>query len=217
MKGRWELVVGGLGWVLLLVGCALGLWWAPQERFMLETGRILFVHVPTAWLSMILFTAAFIGSLGWLWKRRWGFDFLSEAAVESGVVLGCLLSVQGSVWAHWTWNTWWTWDPRLTSVAVMVLSFLGILALRSFVDDPEKRATWSATATIIAWVNVPFVYLCVKWMRSLHQGQSSISNINPQMGQVLLLNTIAVTLLAVFFVVLRWRVAKAVHLREFSE
>ena len=217
MKGRWELIVGAVGGLGLLAGSALGLWWAPQERFMLETGRILYVHVPTAWLSMILFTAAFVGSIGWLVKRRWGFDFLSEASVEAGVVLGCLLSVQGSIWAHWTWNTWWAWDPRLTSVAVMVLSFLGILALRSFVDDPEKRATWSATATIVAWVNVPFVYLCVKWMRSLHQGQSSVANIDPDMGKVLLLNTVAVTLVAIYFVVARWRIANAVHQREFTE
>ena len=90
-----------------------------------------------------------------------------------GVVLSALLCMQGAIWAKPTWGVWWDWDPRLTTTAVLVFAFGGILALRQFVDDPVKRATWSAVATIIAYVDVPIVYFSVKWWNSLHQLQSS--------------------------------------------
>ena len=208
MKLRWEWAVGGLGAALFAAGCTLGILWAPREQFMGDVQRIMYVHVPTAWNTLLVFTSTFVAAVQWLRTRNWKWDYLIEASIETGVVLGALLAVQGSIWAKPTWGVWWTWDPRLTSVAVMVLSFLGIAALRSFVDDPEKRATWSATASVLAWVNVPFVYLCVKWMRSLHQVQSTPSTVDPDMVIVLRTNAFAVLFLAIFWVASRWRIAR---------
>ena len=108
-----------------------------------------------------------------LFTDSWKWDARLEASIEIGVVLALLLCARASIWAKPTWGVWWDWDPRLTTTAVMLFAFLGILALRAFVDDPVRRAIWSAVATIIAYADVPIVYFSVKWWNSLHQVQSS--------------------------------------------
>lgn len=213
-----NLLVGGAIAVLLQAGgMVAGLTLSPPEAYMSELVRIMFVHVPVAWAAMATFTVTLVASIAWLSTRRWGWDHLLEASLEVGVMLGILLSVQGSVWGYPTWGTWWTWDPRLTSVAVMVLSFLGILALRAFVDDPDKRASWSAAAAILAWGSVPFTYFCVKVMNSLHQKQTPWDAMHPDMLRALLLNTGTVTILTVWMLVARYRIARADLRRELAE
>ena len=126
-----------------------------------DVQRIMYVHVPTAWNAMLALTFAFVCAVLSLWRGSWQWDTRLEAALEVGVVLSALLCMQGAIWAKPTWGVWWDWDPRLTTTAVMVFAFAGILALRQFVDDPVKRAIWSAVATIIAFVDVPIVYFSV--------------------------------------------------------
>ncbi len=214
---RWEIWVGLLGLGMLVFGSYYGLMVAPREVYMGDVQRIMYVHVPTAWNTLLCFTASFVGAVGWLLTRSWKWDYLIESTIITGLVTGSLLAVQGAIWAKPTWGVWWTWDPRLTSVAVMVLSFLGILALRSFVDDPVKRATWSATATVLAWVNIPFVYLCVRWMASLHQTQSTPKTVDPAMVFPLRLNAFAVLFVVIFFVATGWRIAREQRKRELAE
>lgn len=204
----WEHFVGAVGLVLLLVGVYMGLFVAPGERHMGEVQRIMYVHVPTAWSAMLAFTLVFVAAVGWLWRGKWHWDLLVEASTEVGVILGALMLAQGSIWARPTWGVWWDWDPRLTTSAVMVLSFSALLALRGFVDDPEKRATWTAVAAIIAFVDVPIVYYSVRWWRSLHQLQSSTSTMDPTMVKVLGFNGFAVLLLTVWFIARRYRIAR---------
>ncbi len=207
-------VSGGVAVLLWVLGMAAGLTLAPPEEHMSDLVRIMFVHVPVAWAAMATFTVALVASVGWLATHRWGWDHLLDASLEVGVLLGVLLSVQGSVWGYPTWGTWWTWDPRLTSVAVMVLSFLGILALRAFVDEPEKRASWSAAASILAWGSVPFTYFCVKVMNSLHQKQTPWGAMHPDMLKALLLNTATITLLTVWMLMARYQLARTELRRE---
>lgn len=207
-------VSGGVAVLLWVLGMAAGLTLAPPEEHMSDLVRIMFVHVPVAWAAMATFTVALVASVGWLATHRWGWDHLLDASLEVGVLLGVLLSIQGSVWGYPTWGTWWTWDPRLTSVAVMVLSFLGILALRAFVDEPEKRASWSAAASILAWGSVPFTYFCVKVMNSLHQKQTPWGAMHPDMLKALLLNTATITLLTVWMLMARYQLARTELRRE---
>jgi heme exporter protein C len=211
---RAMLVSGAVAAGLWLLGMAVGLVLSPAEQHMSDLVRIMFVHVPVAWAAMATFTVALVASVGWLATRRWGWDHLLDASLEVGVLLGILLSFQGAVWGYPTWGTWWTWDPRLTSVAVMVLSFLGILALRSFVDDPEKRASWSAAASILAWGSVPFTYFSVKVMNSLHQKQTPWGAMDPDMLKALLVNTATVSLLTAWMLAARYQVARAELRRE---
>jgi heme exporter protein C len=197
----------GLGALLLLVGSYIGLFKAPAETFMGDVQRIMYVHVPTAWNSMLAPTFAFICALLFLWKGEWKWDSRMEAAVEVSVVLSILLCIQGSTWAKPTWGVWWDWDPRLTTTAIMVFAYIGILALRHFVDDPVRRATWSAVATIIAYVDVPIVYFSVKWWNSLHQLQSSPETVSSAFHLPLRLNAFGILFVMAGFITLRSRLA----------
>ncbi len=196
-----------LGALLFLAGSYLGLFQTPAEQYMGEVGRILYAHVPTAWNAMLALTAAFGFALAFLFTGKWRFDNLLEATVEAGVVLCFLLCVQGAIWAKPTWGVWWDWDPRLTTMAVLLFLFLGILALRKFVEDPVRRATWSAVSTIVAFVDVPIVYFSVKWWNSLHQQQSTPGTVDSIMHLPLRLNSFAVLFLVAGAVILRSGIA----------
>lgn len=195
------------GALLLLIGSYIGLFRAPREAYMGDVYRIMYVHVPTAWNTMLAFTFAFGCALQFLWKGDYKWDSRHEAALEVGVTLAGLLCLQGSIWAKPTWGVWWDWDPRLTTTAIMVLAFSGILALRRFVDDPVKRATWSAVATIVAFVDVPIVYFSVRWWNSLHQMQSSPETVSAAFLIPLRTNAFGMLFLMTGLIMLRARVA----------
>ena len=196
-----------LGVALLLVGSWWGLLKAPGEVFMGDVQRIMYVHVPTAWNAMLALTFAFVCALCFLFTNAWQWDNRLEAAMEVGVVLSLLLCMQGSIWAKPTWGVWWDWDPRLTTTAVMVFAFGGILALRAFVDDPARRAVWSAVACIVAFVDVPIVYFSVKWWNSLHQAQSTPQTVSSAFHLPLRVNAFGILFLWTGLVALRSRVA----------
>ena|SRR5579859_295085 len=205
---RWmPLLLGGVAVVCLIAGSYLGLFVAPPEHFMGEVQRIMYVHVPTAWSSLLALTFSFAFAVLFLFSAAWKWDARMEASMEVGIVLAFLLCCQGAIWAKPTWGVWWDWDPRLTTTAILLLAFLGILALRRFVDDPVRRATWSAVATIIAYVDVPIVYFSVRWWNSLHQMQSNPATVSPQFYLPLRLNAFGVLFLMTSFIMLRARLA----------
>jgi heme exporter protein C len=172
-----------------------------------DTVRIMYVHVPTAWNAMLALTSAFGCALAFLLRGGWKWDARLEAAMEVGTTLSALLCVQGAIWAKPTWGVWWDWDPRLTTTAVMVFAFAGILTLRRFVDDPVKRAVWSAVACIIAYVDVPIVYFSVKWWNSLHQLQSTPETVSRAFHWPLRINAFGILFLMAGMIALRSRVA----------
>jgi heme exporter protein C len=204
---RFAWISLGLAAALLAAGSFIGLTVAPPERWMGDVQRIMYVHVPTAWNALLCVTFAFVSALAFLFTRRWKWDAYMEAGIELGVVLAALLCIQGSIWARPTWGVWWDWDPRLTSTAVMLFAFLGILALRRFVEDPVRRATWSAVATIVAFADVPIVYFSVRWWNSLHQVQSSPQTVDTAMHLPLRLNAFAILFLVIGLVIIRSRTA----------
>ena len=208
-KGRPAIAYGLLivGTLLFLLGSAIGLFQAPGELFMGDVQRIMYVHVPTAWNAMLAMTFAFGCGLMYLLTSRWDWDARLEAALEVGVVLAALLCIQGSIWAKPTWGVWWDWDPRLTTTAVLVFAFGAILALRRSVTDPSRRATWSAVATIIAFVDVPIVYFSVRWWNSLHQVQSTPETVSSAFHLPLRLNAFAILFIMAGLIGLRTRTA----------
>lgn len=210
----WGLI--GLASILLAWGSFVGLFRAPPEHYMGEVQRIMYVHVPTAWNAMLALTFAFVAAVGFLWTQAFRWDARLEAAAEMGVLLAFLLCVQGAIWAKPTWGVWWDWDPRLTTTAVMLFTFLGILALRRFVEDPQRRATWSAVATIIAYANVPIVYFSVRWWNSLHQVQSTPQTVESSMITPLRINAVGMLLLMIGLITLRSQLAKRRLSRELA-
>jgi heme exporter protein C len=205
-SGRSHLLIA-IGVALLAWGSWWGLFWAPRESFMGDVQRIMYVHVPVAWNAMLALTFAFICALFSLLKGGWKWDARLEAGMEVGVMMAVLLCILGSIWAKPTWGVWWDWDPRLTTTAIMVFAFAGILTLRHLVDDPVKRATWSAVACIIAFADVPIVYYSVRWWNSLHQLQSSPSTVSKAFHWPLRINAFGVLFVMGGFLALRSRLA----------
>jgi heme exporter protein C len=189
-RGR---ILGATALAVLLAGSAVALFVAPADAAQGEVQRLMYVHVPTAWIAMLSFFVVFVMSVLYLIQRDPRWDLVARSAAEVGVLFTALTLVLGSLWGKPTWGVWWTWDPRLTTTAIMLMIYAGYLALRAFAEDPEKRARWSAIVGIVGFVNVPIVYLSVYWWRTLHQPPSSPRSIAPEMMGVLLLNVVAFT------------------------
>lgn len=205
---KWEVGLTLFGFVLLGVGHGLGLFVAPPEAMMGDVGRILYVHVPTAWVALVTYLLAFIGAIGVMLNGKLTWDAFVESATEVGVLLNGMLLIQGSIWARPTWGIWWTWDPRLTTSAVLLMAFSAILVLRRLIDAPERRMTIGAVSTIVAFVNVPIVYFSVKWWRTLHQPFSSPKTVDAMMVLPLRIAAFGMLFLSIGFIVARWRIAK---------
>jgi len=201
----------GFGLIAALIFAAtqaFGLFTTPPDRDMGNLVKILFVHVPAAQVGLLSVALLLVSSVLYLWKRDERYDLVAASAAEVGVVLTALTLALGSIWGRPTWGVWWTWDPRLTSTAVQLLILVGYLALRSFVDDADQRAVWSAAVGILGGLNVPIVYMSVKWWRTLHQMQSSPSTVDPAYAWGLRLNDVAMLLLLIVFVRRRYEAAR---------
>ena len=188
----------------------MGLLWAPTDAIQGDVYRVIYVHVPTAWLAYLAFVVVFLASVGWLWTRRPWFDALAVASAEIGVLFTGLFIVAGSIWAKPTWGVWWTWDPRLVTTSIMFVMYLGYLLLRSLSTDFERRATRAAVLGIIAVVDIPIVHLSVLWMNSLHQLPTVLRigagpALDASMGAALGVSVLAFTL--VYFALLVERMA----------
>lgn len=206
----WVWKVGAaLGLLELAALCYFGLFWAPPERFMSDVGRILYVHVPCVWLAGAAFGINVVCAVAYLMKKSWRTDALAEASAEIGVFFGAVGVLQGSIWARPTWGVWWDWDPRLITTTVALLSYVGYLAFRSFTEDPERRATWSAAAAILGFATVPIVYYSVRWWNSLHQTQSNTKSVDGTMGAVLLWGLATFTTFLLVFMIKRYELARA--------
>ena len=206
--------VGVLGFAMLAVGGWLGLVKAPPDREMGDVYRIIYVHVPCFWMALLAMPLNFACSVLYLIKGSWKLDALAESSAEVGLVFGATGLTLGSIFARPTWGVWWTWDPRLTTTAIMLVSYAGYLALRRFVDDPERRAVWSSVVAIIAFADVPIIWYSVQWWKSQHQIQSSPKTVDPQMAFALRWNAFAMLALLIFFIWSRYRIALRDRLQE---
>jgi heme exporter protein C len=190
--------LGVAGVVAMIAAQALGFLTSPPDRDMGHLQKIMYVHVPAAWNAFLAFFVVAIASLAYLWKGRAKDDLLAASAAEVGALLTGLTLALGMIWGRPTWGVWWTWDPRLTSTAVLFFIFIAYLLLRALVDDPDRRAQWSAVVGLLGALNVPIVYMSVRWWRTLHQVQSSPSTVDPQYAWSLRANAIAVFVVLVF-------------------
>ena len=181
---------------------------SPAEADMGHLQKIMYVHVPAAWMTFLAFFVVLIFSVRYLWTGQENADLLAAAAAEVGAVFNGLTLLLGMIWGRPAWGVWWVWDARLTSTLVLFLIFVGYLALRAFVDDPVRKGRWSAAVGAIGAINVPIVYMSVHWWRTLHQPPSSPSTLDPAYTLGLRLNAIAFLVLLIYFIRKRYEIAR---------
>lgn len=210
----WVRVVGLAGLVTTALTVWLGLWVTPPDQKQGNLVRLVYLHPPIAWVALYLaFGLAALSSLLYLWRRTRSlfWDRLAAASVEVGVVFNALTLATGMLWGRPSWGVWWTWDARLTSTALLLVLFLGYLALRRVPADPEVRAKRCAVAGLIAFVDVPIVHFSVVWWQTLHQGATVLNadlspTIHGSMAWTLLLGFVAFTLLFAWMLAIRYRI-----------
>ena len=209
---RGERALGLLTVVALSASAILSLIVSPPDADQKNAARLLYIHVPSAWLAYLSFAVVFVASVAYLRTRKIRWDRLAAASAEVGVLFTALAIALGSIWGKPVWGTWWTWDPRLTTTAILLLIYVGYLAVRKLPDSPARRARWAAVVGIVGFVDVPIVHLSVTWWRSLHQGATirllGRSTIAPMMLAALLVGVASFTLLYLYLVTLRLRVGR---------
>ncbi len=203
-----EKSLGVAALVAMLVGSYVGLVVVPADAAQGNVQRLMYVHVPAAWLAFLAFFIVFVMSVLYLIQRDERWDRVAASSAEIGVVFTVVTLLLGMMWGKPTWGVFWTWDPRLTTTAILLAIYVGYGALRSFADDAEKRARWSAIVGVIGFANVPIVYMSVTWWRTLHQPPSSPRSVAPDILWTLMLNLGAFTLVYAYLMVRRIRLAK---------
>jgi heme exporter protein C len=187
------------GWLFLMLVVvllaaalpAIGLL-APTETTMGDAQRIIYLHVPVAWLGLLGLSFMAGGGAMYLWTRNLSWDQWSQAAAELGWLCCGLTLVTGSLWAHAAWGTWWTWDPRLTSAFILWMIYSGYLILRAQWDDPHRRGRLTAVFAILGALDVPLVIVAAYWFRGIHPAAAAME---PAMRAVLWLSAAGFTLL----------------------
>ncbi len=200
--------LGVVAFAALIAAQVHGILTSPPDADMGHLQKIMYVHVPAAWMAFICFFVVFVCSVRYLWKRGERDDLLAASAAEVGATFTGLTLMLGMIWGRPAWGVWWVWDARLTSTLVLFLIFAGYVALRAFVDDAETRARWSAAVGAIGAINVPIVYMSVLWWRTLHQPPSSPATLDPAYTLGLRLNAVALLLVTIFFIRSRYGVAR---------
>ncbi|MBF6606723.1 MAG: cytochrome c biogenesis protein CcsA [Chloroflexi bacterium] len=169
----------------------IGLFIVPPDRLQGQVERIMYVHVPAAWIAYLAFFVTFAASVRYLWRRDLAADRLAAASAEVGLVFTAVAIVTGSIWGKATWGIWWDWDPRLTTTALLLVIYMGYVLVRASIVDRVRRARAGAVIGIVGFANVPIVHFSVLWWRSLHQPPTIIQPGDPTIGDVLLAELLA--------------------------
>ncbi len=195
---------------------ALAMFWAPEDLKQGPPQRIFYIHVPAAWIGFLAFGVVFVASIGVLrtGKRRW--DDIASSSAEIGTIFTTAVLITGPLWGRPIWGVYWTWDPRLTSYLMLWLIYLSYIVLRGYVPDAARRARYAAVLGIVGFLDVPIVYLSVRWWRSEHPTQFIFERgaLPAQMAITLMVGIATFTLFYAYLMTLRLRVAR---LREVAD
>ena len=154
--------------IVLAISTYLALFFAPTELVMGQVQRVFYFHIGTAWVGLLGFVIAALSGIVYLVTKDTKWDRFEVAAVEVSTVFFFLTIVLGSIWARPAWNTWWTWDPRLTTAAVTELIYIAYFMLRQGIDDPDKRARFGAVYTLLGGVSAPITFMVIRLFRTIH-------------------------------------------------
>lgn len=183
---------------------------APEEQVMGAVQKLFYFHVPLAAVTFLSVFTLLAGAVGYLWTRRAGWDHLSVASAEVGLLFCTLVLTTGPVWAKPAWGVWWTWEAKLTTTLILWLLLAGILLTRAYAATPEQGARIASVLGVVAALDVPIVYKAVDWWRGQHPivfGPGKSDPLDPRMRSAFLLAMVVFTLLFALLVAVRMRLA----------
>jgi heme exporter protein C len=185
--------------LLAAAGLVVAFGIAPTDFQQGEAYRIIFIHVPAAWMSMFLYLVmAFWGALYLAFNTRLS-AMMAQAIAPTGALMTFIALVTGSLWGRPTWGTYWAWDARMTSELVLLFLYFGVIALRSAIEDPRRADRACAVLSLVGAINVPIIYFSVKWWNTLHQGSSVSLTAAPKMAAIMLTGMLLLALAAWFY------------------
>ncbi len=202
--------------VLILIALGLVFFYAPEELVMGQVQRIFYFHVPSAWVGFLAFFVTVVAGVMYLRSGKPFWDRVGSSSVEVGLLFTITAGVAGSIWARPIWNTWWTWDPRLTTYTIMALIYVAYMMLRQGIEDPDRRARFAAVYGIVGFISVPITYFSIMWWRTIHPvvfGSASDAakgtfSMTPHMLVTFLFSLFAFTVLYFCFLANRLRLAR---------
>ena len=192
----WTLIISI---ILIFYGLYLGLFSVPLDYQQGDAFRIIYVHVPSAWLSLFAYTSLFICSVVALIWRIKVFEVLSISSAKIGALFTFLALVTGSIWGKPMWGTWWVWDARLTSELILLFIYISIIVLHNSFDDYRKGAKAANILAIVGFINIPIIHFSVEWWNTLHQGPSVIKFSSPSISPEMLYPLIYVSIGFTFY------------------
>jgi heme exporter protein C len=194
LAGRAVPWFGALALLLGIAGLYIGLLLAPTDHQQGDSYRIIFVHVPAAWMSMVIYVAmAFWAAIGLMFNTRLA-SMLAVALAPSGAWMTFIALWTGALWGKPTWGTWWVWDARLTSELILLFLYIGFMSLHAAIDDERRADRAAAVLALVGVVNVPIIYFSVKWWNTLHQGASVSLTRAPSMATTMLTGMLVMAL-----------------------
>jgi len=197
---------------LLMISIYIVFFYAPVEKVMGVVQKIFYFHLPSAFTAFTSFFMAFIYSILYLYKKDTKWDIYAASSVEIGVIFTTLALISGSLWAKPIWNTYWTWDPRLTTALILWFIYVAYLLLRISIEQESKKATFSAVMAVIGFVDVPIVFMSARLLRTIHPVIIKSDSINMESSMIL---TLLITQLAFFsFWVLLFRLRTSMLLLD---
>ena len=201
LAGRLIPWFGGSAAILTVVGLVIGLGIAPTDFQQGEAYRIIFIHVPSAWMSMFIYLVmAFWGAMALGFNSRLS-AMMAQSLAPTGALMTFIALWTGSLWGRPTWGTYWAWDARMTSELILLFLYLGVIALRNAIDDPRRADRACAVLSLVGAINVPIIYYSVKWWNTLHQGSSVSMTAAPKMATIMLTGMLIMSFAAWFYAI----------------
>lgn len=194
-------ILDGVTVILLVAATAMVFFYAPEEAVMGQVQRVFYFHVAAGWVGMLGFLVAAVAGIVYLRSGRQNWDIVGLSAVEIGMIFAFINIVTGSIWARPIWNTWWTWDPRLTTATIMELIYAAYLMLRQGIEDPDRRARFGAVYAIVGFLSVPLTFFSARLFRTIHPvvigtnqpGAEGSFDMTPRMLQTFLFSLLTFT------------------------
>jgi heme exporter protein C len=204
-------ILGFITLVSLLSGLALA-FLAPADAVQGNVQRIMYIHVPMAWVAYLAFSIVFVSSVGYLWRKTRGWDIVAHSSAELGLIFTGLAIIAGAVWGKPTWGTWWTWDARLVTTTILFLIYAAYLMLRMYSSGGAKAARHAAVLGIIGALDIPIIHYSVVWWRTLHQPPTVLRSDGPTIASsmlwTLLINVFAFSLFYLYLLLYRVEIAR---------